>query len=215
MKIVCLSDTHNRHRQIEVPPGDILIHSGDATTNGTLEEVKVFAGWFSELPHRHKIFVAGNHDWLFQREPAAAAALFGRGMTYLQDSVAEIDGLKIYGSPWQPRFYEWAFNLFRGAELAEKWRLIPDDIDVLITHGPPLGILDEVQTPHGSASHEGCEDLFERIKTLAVEGRLKLHVFGHIHGGYGTLDEFGVRFVNASSCDENYRLTNPPVVIDL
>ncbi|MEO8648077.1 MAG: metallophosphatase domain-containing protein [Acidobacteriota bacterium] len=215
MRIVCLSDTHNRHRQIEVPPGEILIHSGDATTNGTLDEVKAFAGWFGRLPHKHKIFVAGNHDWLFQRDPDAASKLLGGGITYLQDSVAEIDGLKFYGSPWQPRFYDWAFNLFRGKELAEKWNLIPDDTEILITHGPPYGILDEVETPHGSASHEGCQDLFERIKVLVDGGQLKLHVFGHIHGGYGTSEAFGVRFVNASNCDEGYRVTNSPVVIDL
>src|SRR5437868_14905360 len=130
-KIVCISDTHNCHDQIEIPESDILVHAGDATTSGTVEQVKAFNAWFSSLPHRHKIFIAGNHDWLFERNNELARQLLDAEITYLQDSSVEIEGLKIYGSPWQPRFFDWAFNVDRGDAIAKKWRMIPLDTDIL------------------------------------------------------------------------------------
>ena len=214
MKIVCISDTHNCGEQIRVPDGDLLIHSGDATIKGTREEVERFAQWFSGLPHRHKIFVAGNHDWLFQRNNDLARRLLGDDIVYLQDSDVEIDGLKIYGSPWQPRFYDWAFNLDRGPEIAAKWRAVPDDIDILITHGPPKGILDHVPRADGF-DHEGCEELSKRIKEIARTGRLRAHIFGHIHFGHGIVENDGVIFANASICNEDYLPLNPALIIDL
>ena len=213
-RIVCLSDTHNCTNEIKVPVGDILIHSGDATITGTTEEIRRFNQWFSSLPHKYKVFVAGNHDWLFERAPRAARMLLDRSIIYLQDETVEIESFKIYGSPWQPRFYDWAFNLMRGAEIAEKWRLIPDDIDILITHGPPHLILDAVPTRFG-VENAGCEELRKRVETIAGLGRLKLHVFGHIHCGYGTREDLGVRFVNASNCDEQYKPNQPPIVVDI
>ncbi len=215
MKIVCLSDTHNCNEQISVPDGDILIHSGDATIRGTESEVEEFLTWFSKLPHKHKIFVAGNHDWLYENNNRFARLLTANfNIKYLQDSSTEIEGLKIYGSPWQPRFFDWAFNLMRGAELAEKWKLIPNDIDILITHGPPNGILDEVQRKY-FVENTGCEELRKRVEEIAAFGKLKLHVFGHIHCGYGIREEFRVKFVNASNCDESYEPTQMPIVIEL
>lgn len=215
MKIVCISDTHNCNEQITVPDGDLLIHSGDATVNGTDQEVIEFIQWFSNLPHKRKIFVAGNHDWLFEIDNRHARLLLADSkIIYLQDSAVEIDGLKIYGSPWQPRFFDWAFNLNRGLELAEKWKFIPNDIDVLITHGPPHGILDQVPRPWG-IENTGCEELRKRIEEVAEHCRLKLHIFGHIHCGYGTHEEFGIKFVNASNCDEQYNPTQPPIVVNL
>lgn len=210
LRIVLLSDTHNSNEEIVVPDGDILIHAGDATNLGQVDEITLFADWFGNLPHRYKIFVAGNHDWLFEKRPKFARSLIANAI-YLQDSFVEIEGLKIYGSPWQPRFFDWAFNLNRGAELAEKWRLIPHNIDILITHGPPFGILDV--TPRGDLA--GCEELRKRVEEIAQFGKLKLHVFGHIHLGYGTIEKFGVKFANASNCDESYMPTNPPLVFDL
>lgn len=214
-KIVCISDTHNCNEQIAVPDGDILIHAGDATIRGTEHETERFLAWFSSLPHKHKIFVAGNHDWLYQTNNRFARLFTANfKIRYLQDSWTEVEGLKIYGSPWQPRFFDWAFNLMRGAEIAEKWKLIPDDIDVLITHGPPNGILDEVPKKYWT-ENTGCEELRKRVEEIARFGRLKLHVFGHIHCGYGTAKNFGVRFVNASICDESYEPTQPPVILEL
>lgn len=205
-RIVCLSDTHNCTKEISVPDGDILIHAGDATIQGTIDEIVFFNEWFSRLPHLYKIFVAGNHDWLFETNPKLAESLIDSKIFYLRDSMIEIENLKIYGSPWQPRFFDWAFNLNRGAEMAEKWKLIPDHVDVLITHGPPNGILDE--TPRGDCA--GCEELRKRVEEI----RPRLHVFGHIHFGYGKLKKFGVEFANASVCDENYFPLNPPLVFD-
>lgn len=206
-RIVCLSDTHNSNGQIAVPEGDILIHAGDATITGTVEEIALFNEWFATLPHSFKIFVAGNHDWLFEIDNKFAISLLNKKIIYLQDSFVEIENLKIYGSPWQPRFFDWAFNLTRGAEIAEKWKLIPTDTDVLITHGPPFGILD--LTPRGD--NAGCEELRKRVEEI----RPKAHIFGHIHCGYGSKDHFGVKFINASNCDESYEPSNPPIVFDI
>lgn len=213
-KIVCLSDTHNCNEQITVPDGDILIHAGDATIRGTQYEVEEFLSWFSGLPHKHKIFVAGNHDWLYETNNRFARLLTENfKINYLQDSFTEIEGFKIYGSPWQPRFFDWAFNLMRGAELAEKWKLIPDDTEILITHGPPNGVLDEVPRKYW-VENTGCEELRKRVESLA-KNRLKLHIFGHIHCGYGQTEKFGVKFVNASNCDESYAPSQPPIVIEI
>lgn len=215
MRIVCISDTHNCNEQIAVPDGDLLIHSGDATVKGTDNEVIEFAYWFSRLPHKRKLFIAGNHDWLFELDNRTARFILSdSNIFYLQDSAVEIDGLKIYGSPWQPRFFDWAFNLNRGPELAEKWAIIPNDIDILITHGPPNGILDAVPRSWG-IDYTGCEELRKRVEEIASYGRLKLHVFGHIHCGYGVHEEYGVKFVNASTCDEQYDPSQPPIVIDI
>ncbi|MDQ4120598.1 MAG: metallophosphatase domain-containing protein [Acidobacteriota bacterium] len=213
-RIVFLSDTHNCNEQIIVPEGDILIHAGDATNRGQVDEIVAFNQWFSDLPHKHKIFVPGNHDWLFEKRPKYARSLLAANIIYLQDSTVEIEGLRIYASPWQPRFFDWAFNLNRGSEMAEKWKLIPYDIDVLITHGPPNGILDAVSRGDW-VENTGCEELIKRVGEIAAFGRLKIHAFGHIHCGYGTAEKFGVRFINASSCDEDYLPTNPPIVVEL
>ncbi|MGC2234914.1 MAG: metallophosphatase domain-containing protein [Pyrinomonadaceae bacterium] len=206
-RIVCLSDTHNCNDDISVPDGDILIHAGDATIRGTTGEIALFNEWFANLPHKNKIFVAGNHDWLFETNTAAARKLLDDKIIYLQDSSIEIENFRIYGAPWQPRFYDWAFNLNRGGEMAEKWKLIPRDVDILITHGPPNGILD--QTPQGDFA--GCEELRRRVEEISP----KAHIFGHIHSGYGREEKFGVKFVNASNCDESYAPSNPPIVFDL
>ncbi len=214
MRVVFISDTHNFHEKIAVPGGDLLIHSGDATTFGTPEQIEHFNAWFAGLPHSRKIFVAGNHDRLFETDNDRARALLDDSIDYLQDSFVVIGGMKIYGSPWQPRFFDWAFNLQRGAEMAAKWRLIPDDVEILITHGPPNGILDKVPRPFGY-ENAGCEALRERVDELLPNGRLKLHVFGHIHCGYGTKTSGGVRFVNASACTEVYKPTQAPIVFDI
>lgn len=211
MRIVCISDTHNQ--KIEVPDGDILVHAGDATNNGSIEELSEFFSWFGSFPHRTKVFVAGNHDVLFEKEPKRAKELVADSVIYLQDTFTQIAGLKFYGSPWQPVFFEWAFCLRRGSQLAEKWRLIPEDVDVLITHGPPYGLLDEVFR-NGNVAHEGCEELRKRVEMLSQK-KLKLHIFGHIHSGYGVKEAFDIKFVNASICDEENIARRKPIVIEI
>jgi hypothetical protein len=131
-RFIFLSDTHGLHEEIAVPDGDILIHAGDFGRRGTLAELVQFHAWLLRQPHKHKIFVAGNHDWCFETQPNAARDTM-RGVTYLQDEAVTILGLKFYGSPWQPRFLDWAFNLDRGEPLKRVWAKIPADTDVLIT----------------------------------------------------------------------------------
>jgi Icc-related predicted phosphoesterase len=173
-----------------VPEGDILIHGGDITRHGSLEDVEDFDRWLKTLPHKHKIIICGNHDFCFQERAAEARARITNAI-YLEDSGCEIDGLTFYGSPWQPWFGGWAFNLPRGEELAKVWAKIPLGVDVLITHGPPEGILD--RTHRGDFA--GCRDLLARV----YEVRPRLHVFGHIHEAAGRLDIDEMIFVNAST----------------
>ncbi len=205
-RIVFLSDTHGFYDRVSVPPGDILIHSGDFGPRGTLADLREFHAWFAAHPHPHKVFVAGNHDWCFQEQEQESRTIM-REVIYLQDESAEVLGVKVYGSPWQPWFLDWAFNLPRGKALARIWAKIPADTDVLVTHSPPHGILDT--TEEGQAC--GCADLLERIELLQP----KLHLFGHIHEGYGTLQRGAVLFVNGAVCDRRYRPVNPPHILDL
>lgn len=207
MRLVIVSDTHDRHSEIVVPDGDVLIHAGDMTMSGDLEEIEEVGCWLKNLPHRDKIIIAGNHDWAFQLTPAAARRALGDRIIYLQDSGTIIDGVNFWGSPWQPWFYDWAFNLHPGIELAEKWALIPSSTDVLITHGPPKNVLD--QNPRGD--RVGCADLAKRLRDLHV----KVHAFGHIHQSSGIYNHDGVTYVNACICDEAYNPANPPRVVDI
>lgn len=209
MRLVCISDTHNQHakRPIPVPDGDVLIHAGDATLQGTLAEIKFFGEWLRALPHKHKIFVAGNHDWGFQMDKKRSLAALPYGVKYLEDSGCEIDGLRFWGSPWQPWFMSWAFNLPRGEALKKHWDLIPDNTDILITHAPPLGIMDYVARDE----NVGCQDMLDAV----IRIRPRFHIFGHIHSGYGRCESDGTTFINASLCDEQYVPSNPAIVIDV
>ena len=190
MKIVCISDTHARHHLSTVPDGDILVHAGDLTSHGDLEDVESFDRWLGTLPHRHKVVICGNHDFCFQNQADRARARITNAI-YLEDTGCEIEGLTFYGSPWQPWYGGWAFNLPRGEALAEKWAMIPDRLDILITHGPPEGILDT--TNRGDRA--GCRDLLLRV----WEVKPRLHVFGHIHEAAGRVEIEEMICVNAST----------------
>ena len=203
MRLVLISDTHNQQHILHLPEGDALIHAGDFTMRGTEAEVRAFGAWLGTRPHPHKIVVAGNHDFLFEREPRVARSLLPAEVHYLFESEVTLDGLRFWGAPWQPWFLDWAFNLRRGEEIAAKWSLIPPGVDVLITHGPPMGTAD--RTVNGD--DVGCADL--ALAMARVKPRLS--VFGHIHEGYGV---YGDK-VNAAICDERYRPVNKPVVVDL
>jgi len=209
MKIVCLSDTHNKHKKIEVPDGDILLHSGDFTARGNEREVRDFNRWMATLPHKHKIVISGNHDWFFEKMPRSYVDSVCTNFTYLQDEFVEVEGLKIYGSPWQPWFYNWAFNLQRGKEILAKWKKIPEDVDILLTHGPAFEILD---SSPGVCGNVGCEDLLDEIKNRI---KPKIHLCGHIHGGHGVERHGETVFVNASICTERYEPHQLPIVIDI
>jgi predicted phosphodiesterase len=205
VRIVCISDTHEQHRRIEVPDGDVLVHAGDITYHGDPAAIADFDAWLGTLPHPHKIVIAGNHDFAFERDPGAAALL--AHAHYLQDGGIELAGLRFWGSPWQPRFFDWAFNLDRGPALAAVWAKIPEGTDVLVVHGPPHGILDRT---HAGVS-AGCEELERRLREMVHPP--KLVVFGHIHEGYGIETRGATTYVNASSCTRRYAPTNPPIVV--
>lgn len=232
MRLVFISDTHNidiiRNTPLHVPDGDVLIHCGDATMRGGRDEVNAFAERFSDYPHKHKIFVPGNHDWdcqqVFEETPQAILRLDWAHV--LIDREVTIEGVTFYGSPWQPEFCNWAFNLPRGPALAEKWAKIPTDTDVLVTHGPPMGVLDRVWRveykydknagqvkPRRFREHVGCADLLARVKQVNP----RVHAFGHIHCDYGTRSMTGLRttFINCALADERYFLSHKPVVFDL
>ncbi len=189
-RIVCVSDTHSFHDELVVPDGDVFVHAGDMCRGGELPELAVAAGWIRRLPHAHKVVIAGNHDWAFALQPELARELFA-GITYLQDASATVAGLSFWGSPWQPEYNDWAFNLPRGAALAEKWALVPTGLDVLVTHGPPAGFGDR----SSSAGRNGCEDLLARVRVA----KPRLHLFGHIHDDGGAWLDQDTWYVNVTT----------------
>ncbi len=190
MKIICISDTHNLHKDLKIPDGDILIHAGDMTCVGGIDEIKEFNEWLGTLPHRHKIVIAGNHDVYLESVPSMAKILITNGI-YLNDCGVEIEGLKIWGSPISPNYQGWVFGRERGEEIRKHWEMIPEDTDILITHCPPFGILDF--DPKGK--HEGCKDLLE---TVQQKIKPRLHVFGHLHDAHGQVQIGETTFINAS-----------------
>lgn len=203
MRLVCFSDTHGRHGDIKIPEGDVLIFAGDFTpgTDFKRETLESFLRWFELLPHKYKILIGGNHDRVLERIDTSLLS----SIHYLEDSSISIDGIKFYGSPWTPKFFNWAFMLPRdGVEIRRKWRAIPQNTDVLITHGPPYSVLDYSK----GAGSIGCRDLYGHIRDL----NLKAHIFGHIHEGYGRRNNS----YNVSICGKRYdNPLNKPTVIDL
>jgi Icc-related predicted phosphoesterase len=208
LKFVAISDTHCRHRQIRLPKGDVLVHTGDITYKGRKDEVIDFLDWFSKQKFAYKIFIAGNHDfYMEQARPADIQQLIPDDVIYLNDSGTVINDIKIWGSPVTPWFYNWAFNRHRGEPIRKHWDLIPEDTQLLLTHGPVFGFLDVVINDQ----HVGCQDLLRRV--LLVQP--KVHVCGHIHESYGSIRRSGIQFINASLVNELYELTNKPVVFEL
>ncbi|MBA2328767.1 MAG: metallophosphatase domain-containing protein [Flavisolibacter sp.] len=208
MKFVAISDTHCRQRVLKLPKADAIIHAGDISYKGKEVEVIDFFDWFSSLPYTNKICIAGNHDFFFEKEKQEIIKKRIPGnVIYLQDSGVEIEGIKIWGSPVTPWFFNWAFNRKRGLQLLNHWKLIPPDTDVLITHGPPYGILDNII----NETNAGCVDLLKTVQQL----KPKVHVFGHIHESYGQVKRNGVHYINASLLNESYELVNKPILFDV
>jgi Icc-related predicted phosphoesterase len=203
MKTVFLSDTHNY--EVAVPEGDLVVHCGDATERGTIQEVSKFAEWFGKLPHRHKLFIAGNHDFLFEQNPTVARLILkDNGIAYLEDDYLELEGLRIYGTPQQPYFHGWAFNR-EEEDLMQIYERIPEGLDILITHCPPRGILDEV-AQELKIRYIGDFDLLQRVS----RAKPKFHCFGHCHAGYGAKTVIDTFFINASICNERQLPVNKP-----
>ncbi|HJW16259.1 MAG TPA: metallophosphatase domain-containing protein [Flavisolibacter sp.] len=208
MKFVGLADTHSRHRGIILPKGDVLIHGGDISYRGERLEVEDFLAWFAKQDFEYKVFIAGNHDFLFENiKPKELERIIPPGIIYLNDSGTDIQGIHIWGSPITPKFFNWAFNRTRGEAIKKHWKLIPANTDLLITHGPPHGILDQV----ANESHVGCVDLLQTVKSIMP----RVHFFGHIHESYGIRNSAQTKFINACQMNELYQLVNKPVVFEL
>jgi Icc-related predicted phosphoesterase len=213
IRITTISDTHTKHMELNgyLPGGDILIHAGDISNRGSSVDITEFCEWFDSIDNYNtKIFIAGNHDFGFQKRSEEISQIVNsyKWINYLEDNWVTIDGIKVWGSPWQPEFYDWAFNLPRqGVELQEKWNMIEDDTDILITHGPAWGYVDKVI---GRNQSLGCELLTNRIMAF----KPKIHICGHIHSGYGYTTNGDTHFINASVLDERYEFTQNPLTFD-
>jgi Icc-related predicted phosphoesterase len=216
-RITFISDTHTKHDKLSgfLTGGDILVHAGDLTGRGYITEIENFAKWYDNINNYDtKVFIAGNHDFGFQDDNEKVKGLLTgyKTIDYLQDDWMgigeDVDTMvKIWGTPWQPEFHNWAFNLPRGEKLKEKWDMIPVNTDILITHGPPFGKLDYV--PYDNVN-VGCEELMKRVQEI----KPKIHVFGHIHEGYGYVFDGNTHFINASVLNGRYEYRNKPVTID-
>jgi Icc-related predicted phosphoesterase len=217
MRLTFISDTHTKHDKLNgfLPGGDLLVCSGDVSSGGYLTEIENFMKWYDKIDnYDHKVFIAGNHDFGFQEENEKLRGILTgyKNIDYLQDELFMFgedydDMIKIWGSPWQPEFHNWAFNLPRGEKIREKWDQIPSGIDILITHGPPYGKLDWVKY---SNENVGCEDLLSKVQQIAP----KIHVFGHIHEGYGYVFDGQTHYINAAVLNGRYEFRNRPVTLD-
>lgn len=209
MKLVCIGDTHGRHRDLELPDGDILIHVGDISIHGEIETFQDFNDWLAEQPHSFKLFTAGNHD---RARATLIEKLVPNGI-FLNDSTFEFGGIIFYGSPQTPSVWgtkeEFCYIREDKEDAQEIWNRIPDDVDVLITHGPPFGILDYVDK---TGKCEGCHFLLNKV----LEVKPKIHMFGHIHESAGVINQrYGIKFINCSILDGDYSMTNNPVVVNI
>lgn len=209
MKICIISDTHNKHKVFSMPSADIVIHCGDISSMGHEHEVKNFLKWFSGLnQYEHKIFIAGNHDLLFERNSSLARSLVPKNVIYLEDDGIEIDGYYFYGTPIQKVFNNWAFNRDEN-KMQQHWKMIPDNTDILITHNPPYMIGDYVSW---DGKNEGSMSLY-----MEITNRIKpiLHVFGHIHEGRSIKIIENTTFINTTNLDEQYYPIHNPFLIEI
>ncbi|XP_060075977.1 metallophosphoesterase MPPED2-like [Ylistrum balloti] len=236
VRIVCISDTHSKVESRDptmIPNGDILLHAGDFTMKGEPNAVNVFNRYLGQLPHKHKVVIAGNHEISFDNVIMSKPSLdpllgsmkkykdqmanlgvkcvkeLMTNCIYLEDAMVNLYGINIYGSPWQPAtaFGRWGFNLCRGEPLLQKWKNIPKETDILITHTPPVGYGDIEK----GGNHAGCVELLSVVQKIV---KPKYHVFGHIHEGYGMSTDGCTTFVNAATCTTGYRPSNPAIVFD-
>ncbi len=209
MKIWHISDTHCLHEQLTVPSDiDVVVHSGDASSTGdpfkNISQLRNFLQWFSGLPIKHKIFSPGNHDLSLQRNFVTREEIEEAGINLLLESGLTIDGVNFWGSPWVPRYGDWAWMVDR-SKLDKKWSYIPDDTNVLVTHGPPFSCLDATYNFENYIELVGCKALQKRVKTLNLDA----HLFGHIHSckdirNNGTRTMHGLKtvFSNGTCCDD-------------
>ena len=207
MKFVAISDTHGKHRELLLPKGDVIIHAGDFCHFGSDKDMRDFLEWYKELEFETKILIGGNHDFFAAEQSERFNEALPKEITYLNDSGVSVNGIKIWGSPVQPDLIGWAFGKQRGAAMKIHWDLIPEDIEILITHTPPYGVLDKTR----SGKSVGCEELTKRLGKLSV----KVHIFGHIHESYGQITKNTTQFINASNINSSKGLVNKPIVFEI
>jgi Icc-related predicted phosphoesterase len=206
LRLVLLSDTHQLHREIDVPDGDLLIHAGDLTMfSRSMTAVADFNIWLGELPHRHKVVVPGNHEFFLEAD-LTKRSLLSNAIILINEGI-EIEGLRIWGSPVTPS-NGGAFGLSSSEDRRRTFAQIPTNTDVLITHGPPFGILD---APPAAGFHNGCQELADAV----VRVRPKLHVFGHVHGAHGILQVGGTTYVNAAVLSTDGGPDRSPIVLKM
>jgi len=222
MKICLISDTHNRHNDINIPESDMIIHAGDCTNTGTTKQIREFCEWYGNLNQKYKILIAGNHDWGFEKDILKHKRICeDNGIVYLQDSSITIENLNIHGSPQTPEFCDWAFNCYRSNSekvrmmvhykknypvIDQFWNDIPFDTDILITHGPVYNILDEC-----FGKNVGCEELERRVNELDI----KAHICGHIHHSYGHVLKNSTHYFNAAQVNDGLAIINDPILFDI
>lgn len=218
MKVVAISDLHGILPK--VPVCDLLIIAGDVCpiTNHDAWFQKLwlqdnFGNWLERQPAKCIVGIGGNHDFILEMEPVVGYTL---PWIYLQDNVASYKGMKIYGTPWVPNLPSWAFWK-DSAGLTAKCAQIPDDVDILITHGPPRGVMD-ISSPKYGSVHCGSKELAQRLSDMADSSTLpQLHIFGHIHESHGIRNDsdYGTIFGNASMLDDDYKPVYEPLEFDL
>lgn len=215
LAVVAVSDTHTLFGRIKLPKGDLLIHAGDACSYGNEQEFRTFACQFREAPFKYRIFVAGNHDRFVESNRHDAIEMLGKDVIYLQDEQCSIEGYNIYGSPWVPAFCNWAFNADeRQLELAAD--AVPEGLDILVTHGPPYGLMDDGLRFGYLHTHIGSQPLARKLLKLHEKDESPyLHIFGHNHCGYGVALDNGVLVANVAQVNEEYKLVHPPIVFNL
>lgn len=202
MDITAISDLHGF--MPELPGGDLLIVAGDLTARGRIQEYNIFATqWLAKEGAKYQkvIWIGGNHDGALEH---GAVDIHVENGVYLCDSGTEFEGWTIWGSPYTPTFCNWYFMRDRGPAIKKHWDMIPSNTDILVTHGPPYGILDK----NSDGEHCGCRDLLEAVQRV----KPKLHIFGHIHEEYGIFQVAdGTKYINASYVNEYYSPVNKPV----
>jgi Icc-related predicted phosphoesterase len=227
VKIAIISDVHCKQKQVIVPECDLLISCGDYSFLGEAHVVKNYHKWLNKQPAKHIISIQGNHEKWVEKNYAEAKEIAIKAcprVHFIQDESVVIEGLNVYGNAYTPYFFNWAWNAGRDIVeashtfkpfIGDIWAKIPENTDILVTHGPPLGILDEVADYNsGRIISVGCRELLKKINQLP---NLKLNCFGHLHlrGGMLYQRDDGKIFVNASVCDEQYKPVNKPVVVNL
>lgn len=218
LKVIAISDTHNKHRSLNISEADMIVCCGDISFRGELDIIEDFAKWMQNLPVQHKITIFGNHEVGLRSDGSkrkkALQILKDHDIIYLEDSSCTVEKengekVKIYGTPYTKAFGNWEFALKTQDQCQRKWAQIHEDTNILLTHQPCYGILDLVEDNIyniGRDLHQGCEDLLNR--TMELE-HLKVNIYGHLHlnGGNENITN-GIKFINASVCDEQYYPSN-------